>query len=110
ALERVGRVKQNVGEPRRIYTDRYPEVIRARAELADAERQLSERAVATSVVAKPAAAPAPPSVDPRTRLLQAISDAGAELKALKNEETSFRNAIASYEQRVENVPRRQEEF
>ena len=110
ALEELAKLKQKLEQLRRKYTDRYPEVIRARAELADAERQLSERAGATSAVAKPAAAPAPTSVDPRTRLLQAVSDADAELNALKNEEMTFRKAIASYEQRVENVPRRQEEF
>ena len=110
ALEELAKLKQKLEQLRRKYTDRYPEVIRARAELADAERQLSERAGAISVLAKPAAAPAQPSVDPRTRLLQAVSDADAELNALKNEEMTFRKAIASYEQRVENVPRRQEEF
>jgi hypothetical protein len=64
-------------------------------------------------VANPAArssAAAASSLDPRARLLQAIADDDAELAALKNEETAFRKAIASYEQRVENVPRREEEL
>src|SRR5205085_1667792 len=62
-----------------------------------------------STVARPAN-PAASLLDPRTRLIQAVADADAELNALKDEETSFRRAISSYEQRVENVPKRQEEF
>jgi succinoglycan biosynthesis transport protein ExoP len=110
ALEELAKLKQKLEQLRRKYTDRYPEVIRAREELADVERQLSERPVAVSAAARLAAAPAQPSLDPRMRLLQAIADADAELNALKNEEQSFRKAIGSYEQRVENVPRRQQEF
>src|SRR5207249_2786986 len=82
--------------------------IRVRAELADLERQLSDRPAAVSAAAKPAAAA--PSIDPRARLLQAIADADAEIQSLKKEELSFRQAISAYEQRVENVPKRQEEF
>src|SRR5256885_10333844 len=57
--------------------------------------------------AGPAAAPI---ADPRTRVLQAIAEADAEMQSLKNEEAEFRRAIDNYEQRVENVPKRQEEL
>jgi hypothetical protein len=43
-------------------------------------------------------------------LLQAIGDTDAELKALKTEELALRRAVNRYEQRVDNVPKRQEEF
>src|SRR5204863_6425387 len=65
--------------------------------------------VAASVPA-PASGDAAPGTDSRTRVLQAIADADAELRALKNEEVAFRTTIDHYEQRVENVPKRQEEF
>ena len=107
--EELAKAKQELEQLRRKYTDQYPEVIRKRADLEDLERQISEHRVAADTAAKPSAA-ATPSLDPRTRLLQAIADADAELKALKNEEMAFRQAISSYEQRVENVPKRQEEF
>jgi polysaccharide chain length determinant protein (PEP-CTERM system associated) len=109
ASEELAKLKQELEQLRRKYTDRYPEVIRVRADIADFERQLSERPVVVSTAAKPSAAAAP-SLDPRTRLLQAIADADAETQALKSEEAAFRQAINSYEQRVENVPKRQEEF
>jgi protein tyrosine kinase modulator len=109
ASEELAKLKQELEQLRRKYTDRYPEVIRVRADIADLERLLSERPVVVGTGAKPSAATAP-SIDPRTRLLQVIGDAEAEIKALKNEEAAFRQAINSYEQRVENVPKRQEEF
>jgi polysaccharide chain length determinant protein (PEP-CTERM system associated) len=107
--EELAKLRQQLEQLRRKYTDRYPEVIRMRAEIADAEKQLSERPIVVSTAAKPAGPPAL-STDPRTRLVQAIADTDVELNALKNEEASFRHAISSYEQRVENVPKRQEEF
>ncbi len=104
----LAKARQLLAQLRRKYTDQYPEVIRARAELADLERQVAERPVVANTAAKPAAGSA--SLDPRTRLLDAIADSDAELKALKTEEASFRQAISGYEQRVENVPKRQDEF
>jgi uncharacterized protein involved in exopolysaccharide biosynthesis len=86
-------------------------VIRVRAELADLERKFAaERPVATSGAAASAAAGAAPIADARTRVLQVIADAEAEMRALKKEEAEFRRAIDNYEARVENVPKRQEEF
>jgi polysaccharide chain length determinant protein (PEP-CTERM system associated) len=110
AADEVAKLKLQLDQLARKYTDQYPEVIRVRAELADLERKLSsERPAGTSGSAVPVAVAAPVA-DPRTRVLQAIADADAELQALKNEEAEFRRAIDTYEQRVENVPKRQEEF
>jgi succinoglycan biosynthesis transport protein ExoP len=105
--EEVAKLKQELEQLRRKYTDQYPDVIRVRADLAELERQLSERPAAGNPNPAAASVPAP---DPRTRLVQVIADADAELAALKGEEMAFRRAIGSYEQRVENVPKRQEEF
>jgi len=86
----------------RKYTDEYPEVIRVRQEIRARE---NEGGADTSAVSVPAAVP-----DPRPRLREAITEAAAELRTLREEELTLRGAIASYEQRVENVPKRQEEF
>jgi polysaccharide chain length determinant protein (PEP-CTERM system associated) len=106
--EEVAKLRQQLDQLSRKYTDQYPEVIRVKSELAELERQLAERPVLTGTAEAPATTAA--AVDPRTRLQQAIGDAGAELRSLKKEEIAFRRAIDSYEQRVENVPKRQEEF
>jgi uncharacterized protein involved in exopolysaccharide biosynthesis len=103
AAAEIVKLRQQLDQLTRKYTDQYPEVIRVRSELADLERQIAARPVLTS-----AAVEVP--VDPNLRLRQAIADADAELRALKDEEVAFRKAIDHYEQRVENVPRRQEEF
>jgi uncharacterized protein involved in exopolysaccharide biosynthesis len=112
SADEVAKLKLQLEQLTRKYTDQYPEVIRVRAELADVERKASsEHPVAANGPAAPvAAAPAAPIADPRTRVLQAIGEADAEMQSLKNEEAEFRRAIDNYEQRVENVPKRQEEF
>jgi protein tyrosine kinase modulator len=94
-------LRQQLHELQSHFTDAYPEVVRLRHEIATLEERLPEDASEN---------PATPSPDPTPRLKQAIADADAELKALKAEELSLRNAITGYELRVENVPKRQEEF
>jgi succinoglycan biosynthesis transport protein ExoP len=98
-------LRRQLDELRRKYTEQYPEVVRVRSELAILERQLAERAAAPDGAAAAAVEP----VDPRTRLLQAIEETDMELRALKNEELALRQAVSSYEQRVENGPKREEE-
>jgi succinoglycan biosynthesis transport protein ExoP len=91
-------LRQQLHELQSHFTDAYPDVIRLRHEIATLEQRVPEDASGN------------PPQDPAQRLKQAIADADAELKALKAEELSLRRAITGYEQRVENVPKRQEEF
>jgi polysaccharide chain length determinant protein (PEP-CTERM system associated) len=107
--EQLATLRRQLDELRRKFSDQYPDVIRLRAEFAALERQLSERPAPASAAPPPAGTAAPPA-DPKTRLLQAIGDTDAELKALKTEELALRRAVNRYEQRVDNVPKRQEEF
>ena len=96
------KLRQQLNDLLRKYTDEYPEVIRVRQEIRARE---NEGGADTSAVSVPAAVP-----DPRPRLREAITEAATELRTLREEELTLRGAIASYEQRVENVPKRQEEF
>jgi polysaccharide chain length determinant protein (PEP-CTERM system associated) len=98
----VPKLRQQLDELRRQFTDEYPDVIRVKAELAALERQTAAHPVPASTAA--------PAIDGKTRLMQAIGDASTELRALKDEEVALRQAISGYEQRVDNVPKRQEEF
>lgn len=94
-------LKQELGELRRQYRDTHPEVRRVQAGIAELEQEGDE----------PAGGPAaPPATDEKARLTAAIEEINAELAALKSEEQSHRAAILDYERRVDNVPRRQEEF
>jgi succinoglycan biosynthesis transport protein ExoP len=104
-------LRQQLRDLQSHFTDAYPEVIRLRAEIATLERRVGEDASGT--LATQTQDPSPrfePGPDPMPRLKQGIAEADAELSALKAEELSLRHAITGYEQRVENVPRRQEEF
>jgi uncharacterized protein involved in exopolysaccharide biosynthesis len=52
-----------------------------------------------------------PSANPAVmRIRQAFGEADAELKALKNDEKQLRASIAMYEERIANVPRREQEL
>lgn len=101
--EQLAKLKEQLDELRRQFSDQYPDVIRVRTEIATLERQVSESA-------PPASPAAPPRVDPKPRLRLAIGEVDTELTGLKDEELALRQLIASYLQRVENVPKRQEEF
>jgi succinoglycan biosynthesis transport protein ExoP len=93
----LSRLRQQLADLRSRFTDTYPEVIRVQRDIAALEQAGDEPS--TSALA-----------DPTPRLEQAIAESATELKALKNEELALRRAITGYEQRVENVPKRQEEF
>ena len=87
---------------RRHYSDRYPEVIRIQAQIAALERDAANQGNG------PAAAVVPP---PTTQFAkQALANVERELRSLKDDEASLRMEIASYEARVDNSPRRQEEL
>lgn len=98
----LAKLRTELADLRRHFTDEYPDVLRLKQEIAVLEAERTESAPTTK--------PATPVVDVKTRLREAIADADAELQALRNEEASLRSSIANYEQRVDNVPRRQEEF
>jgi len=100
--DQLAKLRQELNEARSHFTDAYPTVIRLQTEVATLEREL-ERHPAES----PAATPSP---DATPRIRQSIADVDDELKALKSEETALRQAISGYEQRIDIVPKREEEY
>jgi len=101
--ERIAKLRSQLEDLRRTFTDEYPDVIRVRGELQALERQHERDPLPSRDVAAP-------SQDAAERLRQEIASVDAEVDSLKNEEAALRRAVTSYEQRVDNVPRRQEEF
>src|SRR5256886_1397244 len=101
---RLVRLKQLMGELRAQFSEKYPDVVVLRAEIAALEQQLDE--------AKAEGKPAQP--EPATpyarRLKEALSEIDAETRILKGEEKHLRAAIATYQARIDNVPRREQEF
>jgi protein tyrosine kinase modulator len=107
---RLAQKKDELARLRIHFNDNYPDVILLQAEVAALERELAaataRRAKADREV-KPTAAPVTPPV---RRLKEALNQTDTELKILKAEERRLRDTIATYQTRVENVPRREQEF
>lgn len=96
------KLKQELADLRRQYSDRYPDVIRVKAEIAALEQQLAEDGDGHGS--------APGGSDMSKRLRQALGEVENELRSLKSEEDFLRQAVATHEARMENAPKLQQEL
>jgi polysaccharide chain length determinant protein (PEP-CTERM system associated) len=104
-VSRLARLHQELAELRTRFSDRYPDVVRVKAEIAALEMQA---AGTTKEVGGPRPEPAPnPNV---LKIRQAIAETEVEITALKAEERRLREDFATYQRRVENTPLREQEF
>ncbi|TLY26361.1 MAG: hypothetical protein E6K64_01585 [Nitrospirae bacterium] len=103
---RLSRLNQELTELRSRFSEKYPDVIRVKAEIAALEGQLSETKT-DERAATNATAPANLS-PPRHRKVR--SEGEKELDALKEEEKTLRQSVATYQRRVELAPHREQEF
>lgn len=99
---RLARLKLELIELSERFTDKYPEVIRVKGEIAALER-----------------GPAAPDQDGRSgqptdptlrRLKQLLNELDAQTKALKTEEQRLRREIAAYQRGLENAPEREQQL
>ncbi len=108
------RLKQELTAAQTRYTETHPTVIRLKAEIAAVERDLASATPEPKPEVKspdPApAAPVPPPSQYVLRLREGLHALEAEIKILKAEEQRLRGAISAYQARVENTPRREQEF
>jgi uncharacterized protein involved in exopolysaccharide biosynthesis len=99
--ERLSKLTQQLDDLRGRFTDAYPDVVRLRAEIDTLSGQIArhprpeERASGSS---------APPGQS------ASILEVDSELRSLRKDERLLRQAIAGYEQRVDNAPRRQQQL
>lgn len=101
---RIARLRQELTELRTRFSEKYPDVVRVKTEIAALERELAEG----KSDGKPGGSDAFVVADPYVRKLRdAVNEVEAELKVLKAEETHTRQAIARYQQRVEETPQRE---
>jgi protein tyrosine kinase modulator len=98
----LARLRRELTDLRRQFSDVYPDVIRVKEQIAALERQEADSRVQTK--------PGVPPADTRARLNESLEETQRELVALKEEELGLRRAIATYEKRVDNVPKRQQEL
>ena len=105
---RLAKLKHELTELRTRFSDKYPDVIRVKSEIAALERRRAEE--------PPETPPAPERARGRRDEAAAgqdkdpLKEITAELKALKDEEHTLRQAIATYEGRADNAPKRQQEY
>jgi polysaccharide chain length determinant protein (PEP-CTERM system associated) len=104
--ERLATLRQELTELKTRFSEKYPDVIRVKAEIAALEAQLAE----TKPDGRPEAEPAAPAGPHVLRFREVLREAEAEIKALKGEEKGLRQAIGTYQRRVENAPQREQEF
>jgi protein tyrosine kinase modulator len=103
---RLSRLNQELTELRTRFSEKYPDVIRVKAEIAALEGQLTETKT-DGRAATNATSPANPSP---LRLRKVRSEAEKELETLKEEEKTLRQSVATYQRRVDNAPQREQEF
>lgn len=99
---RLARLKLELIELSERFTDKYPEVIRVKAEIAALERGLAEPGPD-----RPPGAPADPTL---RRLKQMLRELDEKTKALKAEEQRLRREIAAYQRGLENAPEREQQL
>jgi len=106
---RLARLKQELTTARTRYTDAHPTVVRLKDEIGLVERELAEAKPEPAKTETTPATALPPS--PYVlRLREGLHAAEAEVKILKTEEQRLRAAIAAYQSRLENIPKREQEF
>src|SRR5712691_8177232 len=103
---RLARLQQTLAELRSRYSDKYPDVVQTQSEIAALMRELKDAKAkggsepASSVVSNTATSP----------LKGALTEAETELKVLRAEESHLRASIAAYQQRIEKIPEREQEY
>jgi protein tyrosine kinase modulator len=98
---RLSRLNQELTELRTRFSEKYPDVVRVKAEITALERQLAEMKSDETSAETPAS-----SLRPR----KLRSEAERELDALKDEEKALRQSIGMYQRRVESAPHREQEY
>jgi polysaccharide chain length determinant protein (PEP-CTERM system associated) len=104
AAVRLARLKGELAELRTRYTDRWPDIIRIKDEIAKLETEMAK--------------PKPESTERATipdtpqarQLVDALRQTDLDIKGLRLEDRRLRALISSYQARVENTPRREQEL
>ena len=119
---RLEQLRLELFELRGRYLDTHPDVIQKKAVIAQLMRNVEtapDKGAPSPGGSEVPSAP-PKSAPERERIAarainalpakQALAEAETELKVLKTEDSQLRAAIATYQQRVEKIPQREQEF
>ena len=115
-LKKLDDVKKQLLEAEGQFTDRHPDVVRLREQLAalerdhkQAEAQEARQREEAEAAARTAAA-ADPNVPPPQVRRRTLENLDAELERLSQEQAGIRQTITSFEQRLESSPQRQQDY
>jgi polysaccharide biosynthesis transport protein len=106
ATVKLARMHQELAELQTRFSDKYPDVVRLKADIAALETQMRARPVTASAPVQPETAANPFAF----KLRQVIAETEAEINALRSEERRLREDFGTYQRRVENTPLREQEF
>jgi flagellar motility protein MotE (MotC chaperone) len=108
-VSRLTKLREELAEHLTRYTEKYPDVVRLRAEIATLESTLSAVPGGSSQAGsevRGSAAVAPYSA----KLRELLDEAETQLKVLNAEEKGLRAQMAIYQRRVETAPRLEQEL
>jgi polysaccharide biosynthesis transport protein len=101
---RLARLNRELAQLRGKFSEQYPDVIRLKAEIALVQQEMAAKGDADGD-------PTTGGADSSLRLArQTLGEVAREFGLLKKEEEFLRRAIAQYEARVENAPKRQQDL
>lgn len=95
---RLARLKQDLARMRKLYSDKYPDVVALKTEIAAIERQAADAEAAT------------PTDQNVAGIRKSLDEVDAEMSALRAEETRLRRDIAAYQGLVNAAPERELEL
>ena len=115
-LKKIDDVKKQLLEAEAQFTDRHPDVVRLREQLAALERDHKQaeadeaRQREQADAAARTAAASDPSIPPPQVRRRTLESLDAELERLRQEQAGIRQTIISFEQRLESSPQRQQDY
>ena len=102
---RLARLQQELISLRMKYTDLWPDIIRIKDEI----ERLQKEMAGPKPKADPKAVAGPPTPEV-ARLQDALRSAETELKLAKQDEQRLRQGIGNYQVRLDNAPKREQEY
>ena len=113
-LKQLDKLKGDLAQLQTKFTSKHPDVVRLQEQIADLEQQqkqdeasLDKKRQALQAAAAASTAAADDAKAPRRQTIASLDD---QLAKLKEEEQAIRTTIASFEQRLEGAPEREQEF
>jgi len=94
--ERLAKLRHQLEDLRRTYTDKYPDVVRLQAEIRTVEQQIAETPKE----------PRGEAERPHSSTADALREVDGEIQGLKDEEQRLRSEAQQYSARIEAAPRR----